>query len=305
MSASERDLPAVLTIAGSDSGGGAGIQADLKAFAAAGVHGMSALTALTAQSTTGVELIEAVSPRMIIAQVEAVDADIGVDAVKVGMLGDEATIEAVERALASLGEVPIVVDPVMVAESGAELLEPAARSALVERILPRATVITPNLGEARALTGLGPQASSLELAAAALELGPQAVIVTGGHGDGVDVLLEAGAAPVELPGEVHAGGAAHGSGCTHSATLAALLAHGLGLPEAAAWRETGGRARRPRWAHRDRRGRRPRRRSRDPRSRTPTRRLSSRCGTTPPCHNRRREAPPDEIWIWRSVARRG
>ncbi len=223
----------MLTIAGSDSGGGAGIQADLKAFAAAGAHGMSAITALTAQSTVGVNMIEAVSPAMIVAQVEAVQEDIGVDAAKIGMLGDEATIVAVEGALALLDGVPIVVDPVMVAESGAALLEPAARSALVTRILPRASVITPNLAEARALTGLSERAGPEELAAAALELGPAAVIVTGGHGDGVDLLLRRDADPVRVPGALEPSGAAHGSGCTHSATLAALLAHGLELEDAA------------------------------------------------------------------------
>src|SRR5665811_1935383 len=127
----ENRIPTVLSIAGSDSGGGAGIQADLKAFAAAGVHGTTAITALTAQNTTAVEMIEAVSAEMIGAQVAAVAGDIGIDAVKVGMLGDEATIDAVARALEELRGVPIVVDPVMVAESGAVLLEPGARGALV------------------------------------------------------------------------------------------------------------------------------------------------------------------------------
>ena len=225
----------MLTIAGSDSGGGAGIQADLKAFAAAGVHGMSALTALTAQNTTTVTLIEAVSPRMIVAQVDAVAGDIGIDAVKVGMLGDEPTIAAVAQALDLVGEVPIVVDPVMVSESGSALLAEEARTALIEQILPRASVVTPNLAEARALSGLGDEASPRELAGAVLALGPGAVIVTGGHGDGVDLLLreEAPNDPIEIAGELHASGAAHGSGCTHSSTLAALLARGLDLETAA------------------------------------------------------------------------
>jgi len=240
-----RAVPAVLTIAGSDSGGGAGIQADLKAFAAAGVHGMSAITALTAQNTQTVTLIEAVSPRMIVAQVEAVASDIGVDAVKVGMLGDAATIAAVAEALDLVGEVPIVVDPVMVSESGSALLEADARVALAEQILPKASVVTPNLAEARALSGLGAEASSRELAAAVLALGPGAVIVTGGHGDGVDLLLreQAPNEPIEIAGELYPSGAAHGSGCTHSSTLAALLARGLDLETAARGaRESAGRA---------------------------------------------------------------
>jgi hydroxymethylpyrimidine/phosphomethylpyrimidine kinase len=229
-------VPAVLSVAGSDSGGGAGIQADLKAFAAAGVHGMTAITALTAQNTVGVETIEPVSPEMIVAQVRAVATDIGVDAVKIGMLGDERTIDAVAEALDLVGEVPVVVDPVMVSESGSVLLEPEARTALVERIVPRASVLTPNLAEARVLAGLGGEATPLELARTILELGPAAVIVTGGHGDGVDLLVEAraGATPVEIPGELHPDGAAHGSGCTHSSTLAAHLARGRTLVDAAA-----------------------------------------------------------------------
>ena len=128
--------PAVLSIAGSDSGGGAGIQADLKAFARAGVHGMTAITAITAQNTAAVESVVPIPPEAIIAQVRAVAEDIGVDAVKIGMLGDEQTIRAVEEALDLVGEAPIVLDPVMVAESGAVLLDPAARAALVERIVP-------------------------------------------------------------------------------------------------------------------------------------------------------------------------
>src|SRR5256714_9983926 len=141
----------VLSIAGSDSGGGAGIQADLKALARAGVHGMTAVTAITAQNTVAVTEVHAVPPATIVAQVRAVAEDIGVDAVKIGMLGDLATIEAVESALDLVGPAPVVLDPVMVAESGAALLEPDARRALVERLVPRASVVTPNLPEARAL----------------------------------------------------------------------------------------------------------------------------------------------------------
>src|SRR5215213_9222746 len=139
-----RPVPKVLAIAGSDSGGGAGIQADLKAFARCGVHGMTAVTAITAQSTVGVSAVEAISPATIVAQVRAVAEDIGVDAVKIGMLGTVETVDAVVEALGLLEGVPIVVDPVMVAESGAVLLDQNARRALVERLLPLATVATPN-----------------------------------------------------------------------------------------------------------------------------------------------------------------
>ena len=144
-------VPAVLSIAGSDSGGGAGIQADLKAFARCGVHGMTAITALTAQSTVGVEAIHAVPPEMIVEQVRAVADDIGVDAVKIGMLGTAETVCAVRDALEYVGDAPIVIDPVMVAESGAVLLDDAARQAIVDELLPLAAVITPNLPEARVL----------------------------------------------------------------------------------------------------------------------------------------------------------
>jgi hydroxymethylpyrimidine/phosphomethylpyrimidine kinase len=233
-----------LTIAGSDSGGGAGIEADLKAFAAAGVHGTCAITAITAQNTVAVTAVEAVSPAMIIAQVRAVADDIGVDAVKVGMLGSAETTGAVAEALALVGEAPVVVDPVMVAESGARLLEPEAQRSLVELILPRAAVVTPNLPEARALTGLGEEASLTELAAAVRALGPRAAIVTGGHSeDGVDLLDDGSGDPFPIAGPVHPGGAAHGSGCTHSSTLAALLARGEPLRVAAAVaRQVAGRA---------------------------------------------------------------
>ena len=154
-----------LAIAGSDSGGGAGIQADLKAFAAVGVHGTTAITAITAQNTVGVDAIHPVPAEIIVAQVAAVAEDIGVDAVKVGMLGTIATIEAVATALDAVGDAPVVIDPVMVSESGARLLDEEARSALVERLLPRASVVTPNLPEARALLGAGEDVAAVELAA--------------------------------------------------------------------------------------------------------------------------------------------
>ena len=226
-------IPAVLSIAGSDSGGGAGIQADLKAFARCGVHGMTAITALTAQSTEGVEMVEAVSPEMIVAQLRAVASDIGVDAVKIGMLGDAETIGAVREALEFVGDAPVVVDPVMVAESGAVLLDTDAHRALIEEILPLAAVATPNLPEARALTGRGEEATLADLARAVRDLGPRAVVVTGGHTDsGADTFFD-GEVLEEISGERHPGGAAHGSGCTHSAALAAMLARGAGPLQAA------------------------------------------------------------------------
>jgi hydroxymethylpyrimidine/phosphomethylpyrimidine kinase len=223
----------VLSIAGSDSGGGAGIQADLKAFARCGVHGMTAITAITAQNTVEVAGVEPVSRGSIAAQVKAVAADIGVDAVKVGMLGNAETVDAVVEALTLVGEAPVVVDPVMVAESGATLLDPGAHRALVERLLPLAAVVTPNLPEARALTGLGEEAAQEELARAVLELGPGAVVVTGGHSDLVVDLFYDGGEPVPIEGPRHPDGAAHGSGCTHSSALAAFLAHGDAPLEAA------------------------------------------------------------------------
>jgi hydroxymethylpyrimidine/phosphomethylpyrimidine kinase len=246
--------PRALSIAGSDSGGGAGIQADLKAFARCGVHGMTAVTAVTAQSTVGVAAVHPVPPEIVLAQVRAVVADMGVDAVKVGMLGTAEVIRAVARALDELpAGTPVVVDPVMVAESGARLLKADAQVALVEEILPRATVLTPNLPEARALvggdaggmgggggvggaeageSGAGGEESSAELAGlarAVLGLGPRAVVLTGGHRvRAIDLFVdrEGGGRAVEIPGERHPDGAAHGSGCTHSAVLAARLALG-------------------------------------------------------------------------------
>jgi hydroxymethylpyrimidine/phosphomethylpyrimidine kinase len=231
---SSEQIPAVLSIAGSDSGGGAGIQADLKAFARCGVHGMTAVTAITAQNTVGVEAIETVSPEMIIAQIGAVADDIGVAAVKVGMLGSAETIEAVVAALGLLvDEVPIVVDPVMVAESGAVLLDPEAHEALIVRLLPLATVVTPNIPEARALTGDDERDSQEDLAREVLALGSHAVVVTGGHSERVVDLFFDGRESVEIAGERHPGGAAHGSGCTHSSALAAFLALGETPLEAA------------------------------------------------------------------------
>ncbi|MDA0166803.1 bifunctional hydroxymethylpyrimidine kinase/phosphomethylpyrimidine kinase [Solirubrobacter ginsenosidimutans] len=237
-----RPVPAVLSIAGSDSGGGAGIQADLKAFARCGVHGMTAITALTAQSTVGVTGIHPVPGEFIIEQVRTVAADIGVDAVKIGMLGTAETVRAVREALGHIEDgVPIVIDPVMVAESGAVLLDDEARAAIVRELLPLATVITPNLPEARVLAAGAERAGATErgrddvedLARALHGLGPANVVVTGGHRDEVTDVFFDGTSVTLLAGERHPDGAAHGSGCTHSSALAAHLALGFSPQEAA------------------------------------------------------------------------
>jgi hydroxymethylpyrimidine/phosphomethylpyrimidine kinase len=248
--------PRCLTIATSDSGGGAGIQADLKAFAAAGCHGMSALVALTAQNTVGVTAIHELPPEFVTAQLEAVFDDIGVDAAKTGMLFSARLIETVADFLEER-PVPLVVDPVMVSSSGAQLLEDDAVETLVERLFPLATVVTPNLAEAEVLAGVKQQTvtkfdtaarasvadgsavfdkqqtvTKSELAERIHALGAAAVIVTGGHGEPVDHFFD-GREHVEIPIERYDVGATHGAGCTHSATLCAGLARGLSLREAA------------------------------------------------------------------------
>ena len=222
-------VPRCLTIAGSDSGGGAGIQADLKAFAAADCFGMSAIVALTAQNTVGVTAVHEAPTEFVRAQLDAVFSDIGVDAAKSGMLFSRATIETVA---AYLGEhpVPLVVDPVMLASSGAKLLQDDAVETLVSRLFPLATVVTPNLNEAEALAGVS--APRGELAERIHDLGAPAVVVTGGHGqDPVDHLYD-GERHVEIPVERYDVAATHGAGCTHSATLAAELAKGAPLEDA-------------------------------------------------------------------------
>jgi hydroxymethylpyrimidine/phosphomethylpyrimidine kinase len=236
-----RPIPAVLSIAGSDSGGGAGIQADLKAFARCGVHGMTAITALTAQNTVGVTGIHPVPGEFIVEQVRAVAEDIGVDAVKIGMLGTAATVRAVREALGRLEPgTPVVIDPVMVAESGAILLDDEARAAIVTELLPLATVITPNLPEARVLAGGEPRGGAETghddvegLARALHALGPDFVVITGGHRDEATDVLFDGDELYKIPGTRHPDGAAHGSGCTHSSALAAHLALGFTPREAA------------------------------------------------------------------------
>jgi hydroxymethylpyrimidine/phosphomethylpyrimidine kinase len=227
----------VLSIAGSDSGGGAGIQADLKAFARCGVHGMTAVTAITAQNTVAVTAVHPVPGDVIVEQVRAVVDDIGVDAVKIGMLGSVATIEAVGEALDLVGEAPVVLDPVMISETGARLLEKDAQEALRTQLMPRAAVVTPNLPEARVLGGRdeGDEPAAEELVRAVHALGPRAVVLTGGHREEATDLFFDGDQLVDIPGERYEGGYAHGSGCTHSSALAAHLA--LGLEPLAAARE--------------------------------------------------------------------
>jgi hydroxymethylpyrimidine/phosphomethylpyrimidine kinase len=223
-------VPRALTVATSDSGGGAGIQADLKAFAAAGAHGMSVLVALTAQNTTAVTAIHELPSEFVVAQLDAVFADLGVDAAKTGMLFSRRLIEVVADYLAA-HPLPLVVDPVMVASSGAKLLEDDAVDVLVGRLFPLARVVTPNVAEAVALAGR--ERPRRELAEAVHALGAPAVVVTGGHGEPpVDHLFD-GRDHVEIPVRRSAVAATHGAGCTHSATLAALLACGLPLELAA------------------------------------------------------------------------
>jgi hydroxymethylpyrimidine/phosphomethylpyrimidine kinase len=220
-----------LTIAGSDSGGGAGIQADLKAFAAAGCFGMSAVVALTAQNTTGVSAVHEVPPDFVRAQLDAVFSDLGVDAAKTGMLFSAPIIETVTDVLRG-HPLPLVIDPVMIASSGARLLREDAVAALLGLLFPLATVVTPNLHEAQALAG-GDTEDRHELAERLHDLGAAAVIVTGGHGSqAVDHLFD-GEHHVEIPVPRHDVAATHGAGCTHSAMLAALLARGLSLEDAA------------------------------------------------------------------------
>ena len=244
-------IPRCLTIAGSDSGGGAGIQADLKAFSAEGCYGTSAIVALTAQNTTGVSAVLEVPPLFVRAQLEAVFDDVGVDAAKTGMLFSKPVIEVVADYLGD-HPVPLVVDPVMVASSGARLLEEDAVETLVARLFPLATVVTPNLAEAETLVKrlfplatvvtpnlleaealTGGSGSREKLAERIHELGAPAVVVTGGHSeDAVDHLYD-GREHIEIPVDRYEVAATHGAGCTHSATLAALLARGETLEAAA------------------------------------------------------------------------
>ncbi|HEX4291633.1 MAG TPA: bifunctional hydroxymethylpyrimidine kinase/phosphomethylpyrimidine kinase [Trebonia sp.] len=221
----------VLTIASSDSGGGAGIQADLKAFARCGAHGMSAIVALTAQNTLGVTAIEQLPPGFVREQIRAVLDDIGAGAAKTGMLFSSIIIGAVADELAGRG-IPLVVDPVMVASSGARLLQPDAVATLIVRLFPLATVVTPNLPEAQALTGLATE-DRAALTERLVAMGAAAALVTGGHGaEPADHLFD-GRRHLSIPVPRYDVAATHGAGCTHSAALAAGLAAGLSLADAA------------------------------------------------------------------------
>jgi hydroxymethylpyrimidine/phosphomethylpyrimidine kinase len=219
-----------LSIAASDSSGGAGVQADLKAFAAAGCHGTCAITAITAQNTTGVQLLHTLPVEVVRAQIVAVLQDLGADAVKIGALGNALIVKAVADALREVSA-PIVLDTVLGASADSTpLLDHAGRSALLRWLLPRATVITPNLAEAQLLAGT--PGDRRVLAERLHTLGAAAVIVTGGHGTPVDHVYD-GSAHVEIAVRRSTVAARHGTGCTHSALLAAYLAHGMPLLDAA------------------------------------------------------------------------
>ena len=225
-----------LTIAGSDSGGGAGIQADLKTFAALGVFGTSALTAITAQNTTGVRGIEMVSAPLVVAQIVAVLDDIGAGAIKTGMLGTAAVVEAVASVLRERGSSPIVVDPVMIAKSLHRLLSEDAVGVMIRDLLPLAAVVTPNAPEAEVMTGrpVRTEAEARDAARRLHDLGTRAVIVKGGHldtPDVVDVLFD-GQHFHEARGPRHPTRHTHGTGCTFAAALAAHLALGHALHDA-------------------------------------------------------------------------
>lgn len=231
------NIPNVLTIAGSDSGGGAGIQADLKTFAALRTYGASAITAVTVQNTQGVRDVHQVPPGIIAGQIATVFDDLDIAAVKIGMIGNAEAIEAVGSALGKISGVPIVVDPVMVAASGDVLLEPGAEAILKTRLLPMASVLTPNLPEAARLLESGQAEEEAEMrdqAERLAGLGPKAVLVKGGHGTGdeaLDILFD-GEGFARFTALRVATKNVHGTGCTLSSAIAALLARGLSLHEA-------------------------------------------------------------------------
>jgi len=233
----EKHYPRVLSIAGSDSGGGAGIQADLKTFSALGCYGMTAITALTAQNTQGVRGIHGVPAEFLAAQIDAVVEDIGADAVKIGMLHAPEIVRVVAQAIRRHGLRQVVLDPVMVATSGDRLIAEETVAVLVQELFPLATVITPNLDEAELLLGHKIQgAAALEPAARELlALGAQNVLLKGGHLPGdevVDLLLQPHSAPVRLASPRIASRNVHGTGCTLSSAIAAHLATGHHLEEA-------------------------------------------------------------------------
>ena len=228
-------IPVALTIAGSDSGGGAGIQADLKTFAANGVYGMSAVTAVTAQNTVGVQTVHILPPETVTAQIDSVLSDIGAQAVKTGMLANAEIISAVTDALRQYPDIPLVVDPVMIAKSGDTLLESDAISTLIEGLFPLADVITPNLDEAKALTGIeATDPAGMEAIARKLfEMGPRHVVVKGGHleGPAVDVLYD-GSTTHTFEAERVDTKSTHGTGCTFASAIAAGLAKGADITTA-------------------------------------------------------------------------
>ncbi len=230
-------LPTALTIAGSDSGGGAGLQADLKAFEAHGVFGMSVVTALTAQNTREVRAVHAVPPSFVSEQIDAVADDLPVGAVKTGMLASADVVAAVADGIARHGLGPVVVDPVMVSKGGHALLEDDAVAAVVERMLPLAALVTPNAHEAARLTGRGVRTldDARRAAEAILAMGPGAVLVKGGHLDGeadaVDLLLTPDGETVFREARIDTPNT-HGTGCTYASAIAANLARGLALTDA-------------------------------------------------------------------------
>ena len=232
-------IPTVLTIAGSDSGGGAGIQADLKTFTALGVYGTSAITAATAQNTVGVQGIHEIPAENIVLQIESVLTDIGAQAIKTGMLSNVATIVAVSDTLQRYEGIPLVVDPVMVAKSGDALLASNATTILIDRLIPLATVVTPNMDEAQALTGLAvTDVESMKAAAQEIHaMGADAVVVKGGHLEGaaIDVLYDGDSDSFELfKAERIDTENTHGTGCTFASAIAAELAKGVAVKQAVA-----------------------------------------------------------------------
>jgi hydroxymethylpyrimidine/phosphomethylpyrimidine kinase len=231
------DLPRALTIAGSDSGGGAGIQADLKTFAALGVYGMTAITAVTVQNTTGVSGYQALEPSIVRDQIVSVATDIGVDAAKTGMLASRAIVEAVADGVREVSLTNVVVDPVFVSKHGHPLLEPDAVDAIRSRILPLAMLVTPNLPEAAGLVGFDVRTDDdMRKAAETIHaMGPRAVLVKGGHrerSDRADYLFYDGERLVWIEGERLSTRHTHGTGCVLSAAIAASLAKGADLLEA-------------------------------------------------------------------------
>lgn len=230
-------IPIALTIAGSDSSGGAGIQADLKTFSALGVYGATVITALTAQNTRGVSAIHTSPPDFILAQMEAVFTDLDVRAVKIGMLGNEDAIDAVANGLALWCSAPVVLDPVMVSTTGAPLLQKGAEMALLTKLLPVATIITPNLPEAAKLLGAAVAVDEAMMARQAellIAFGSKAVLLKGGHAAGaeaVDIYCDGDktfrVSATRIPTKN-----THGTGCTLSSAIAAFLAHGASLSEA-------------------------------------------------------------------------